>query len=56
MAKLWGNGFAWFRKIYNVTNLGAYISKYLTKNAINNKYFGNKKILLIKEFKCANNY
>lgn len=48
IAKIWGNGWAWFKKIYNVDNLGAYISKYLTKGAINNKYFNQKKFFSSK--------
>ena len=48
IAKIWGNGWAWWKKIYNIDNLGAYISKYLTKGAINNKYFNQKKFFSSK--------
>jgi hypothetical protein len=40
---LWGQGFCFLRKINNVTNLGAYISKYLTKESFDTRYFKKRK-------------
>lgn len=48
ITKIWGNGFCWWKKVYNIDNLGAYISKYLTKGAVNNSYFGQKKFFSSK--------
>ncbi len=51
IAKKWGNGWAWFKSIYNCDNLGAYISKYLTKGSVNSAYFGQKKFFTSKNLK-----
>ena len=38
----WGQGFIWVNKIKHVDNLGAYISKYMTKNVEDERLRGNR--------------
>lgn len=42
---LWQNGWSWLRNTYNIDNLGAYLSKYLTKEIFDSRYFRKKKFL-----------
>lgn len=42
---LWRNGHAWLRETYNIDNLGAYISKYLSKEIFDDRYFKKRKFL-----------
>ncbi len=43
LAKIWGHGFIRLNRIDNVQNVGAYISKYLSKELFNEKLAGKKK-------------
>lgn len=43
--ELWQNGFAWLRSVYKIDNLGAYLSKYLSKEIFDKRYFKKKKFL-----------
>lgn len=43
MEKIWGNGFVKINKIQAINNVGLYVSKYLSKESLNKKYFGKKK-------------
>lgn len=43
ITQIWGHGFAFLRNVYHVTNLGAYISKYLTKESFDTRYFRKRK-------------
>lgn len=40
---IWGNGFAFLRKVDSVTNMGAYMSKYLSKQNFSPRYFRKRK-------------
>jgi len=43
--ELWQNGYAWLRETYNIDNLGAYVSKYLSKEIFDERYFKKRKFL-----------
>ena len=43
LAEIWRNGFVKINAIENVDNIGAYISKYLTKETYDNEKMKNKK-------------
>lgn len=43
LTSLWGQGFTFIRKIDSVSNLGAYICKYLGKANFDSRYFGKRK-------------
>jgi len=40
---IWGQGFIKINKIDNVNNVGAYVSKYLSKDMFDERTFGKKK-------------
>lgn len=48
LTKIWGNGWAWLRYTYKIDNLGAYLSKYLTKEIFDSRYFRKKKYFYSK--------
>lgn len=48
LADIWGHGFVKINKIKNVTNLGAYVCKYLNKDGNNAKMFHKKKYFYSK--------
>jgi len=41
--KIWRHGFVKINKIKSINNVGLYVSKYLSKESFNKKYFGKKK-------------
>jgi len=41
--KVWRHGFVKINKIKSIKNIGLYVSKYLSKESFNRKYFGKKK-------------
>ena len=43
MEKIWGHGFIKINKIQAINNVGLYVSKYLSKESFNKKYFGKRK-------------
>lgn len=43
LSEIWGHGFVKINEISHVTNLGAYICKYLSKDMFDVKMFGQKK-------------
>jgi len=45
---IWGNGFINIRRIKNVTNLGAYVCKYLQKEMTDKRLFNKKKFFCSK--------
>lgn len=45
---LWGNGYVKIKKIYNQKSLGRYMSKYLTKESLDKRYFKKKKYTCTK--------
>lgn len=48
LKEIWGHGFVRINKIKDVSNLGAYVCKYLNKDAGNKKMFGQKKYFYSK--------
>ena len=48
MEKIWQHGFVKINKIKAINNVGLYVSKYLSKEAFNKKYFGKKKFFCSK--------
>lgn len=42
LATIWGNGFVKINRIDNVDNVGAYITKYMTKDSIDERLIGRK--------------
>ncbi len=42
LAEIWGHGFIKINRIDNVDNLGAYITKYMTKDSIDDRLVGKK--------------
>lgn len=45
LAKIWGNGFIRINKIDNIDNVGAYVTKYMTKDNEDNRLVGNRCFL-----------
>ena len=43
IAKIWGHGFIKIKRVSHVTNLGAYLCKYLQKDMHDKRMFGKKK-------------
>lgn len=48
LSDIWGHGFVKINKIKNVSNLGAYVCKYLSKDGNNKKMFRKKKYFCSK--------
>lgn len=48
LQKLWGQGFIRINEIKHVTNLGAYVCKYLSKDMFDKRMFGQKKYFCSK--------
>lgn len=48
LSKIWDNGFVKINKIQDVTNIGAYVCKYLRKDMNNEKMFRKKKYFFSK--------
>jgi hypothetical protein len=49
--KIWGHGFIKINKIKNVTNLGAYVCKYLQKDIEDERLFNKKKYFCSENIK-----
>ena len=43
ITKIWGLGWCFLKRINNIENVGSYISKYLTKEITDSRYFKKKK-------------
>lgn len=41
--KIWGHGFVKIKKIYEIKNMGLYMSKYLTKDCVDERYASKNK-------------
>jgi hypothetical protein len=54
--KIWGNGFVKIKKLYEATNMGAYMSKYLTKKNFDKRYKNKKKFFYSKDCKKPKEY
>ena len=48
LSELWGQGFVRINEIEKVTNLGAYVCKYLSKDMFDKRMFGQKKYFCSK--------
>lgn len=48
LEKIWQHGFIKINKIKSINNVGAYVSKYLSKESFNKKYFSKKKFFYSK--------
>ena len=42
MQEIWKNGFVWIKNISNVDNLGAYVTKYMSKDNADERLVGNR--------------
>jgi hypothetical protein len=51
LAKIWGHGFIKINKIDNVDNIGAYVTKYMTKDSIDHRLVGKKCYSMSKGLK-----
>lgn len=51
LAKIWGNGFIKLNRIDNVDNVGAYITKYMSKDSIDPRLAGHKCYTMSKGLK-----
>ena len=49
LAKIWGHGFVEIHKIKNVKSIGAYVAKYLTKEAFEGRMFRKRKYFYSKK-------
>lgn len=49
--KIWGHGFIKIKRVNHVTNLGAYMSKYLQKDMYDTRLFGKKKFFCSQDLK-----
>jgi len=56
MEKIWGNGFVKINKIQAINNVGLYVSKYLSKESFNKKYFGKKKFFYSRNLNRPKEY
>jgi len=56
MEKIWGNGFVKINKIQAINNVGLYVSKYLSKESFNRKYFGKKKFFYSRNINRPKEY
>ena len=56
MEKIWGHGFVKINKIQAINNVGLYVSKYLSKESFNKKYFGKKKFFYSRNINRPKEY
>jgi len=56
MEKIWGHGFIKINKIQAINNVGLYVSKYLSKESFNKKYFGKRKFFYSKNLNRPQEY
>lgn len=56
LAKVWRYGFIKINKIDNVDNVGAYITKYMTKENVDNRLIGRKCYSMSKDLNKADMY
>lgn len=52
ITELWGQGFVKINRINNVTNIGAYVCKYLSKDMFDERTFGKKKFFRSQTLKA----
>ena len=52
LARLWGNGFVRINRIDNVDNIGAYITKYMTKGGFDERLIGQKSYFMSHNLKA----
>lgn len=51
LSQIWGNGFVKINRIDNVDNIGAYLTKYMTKDNIDERLIGKKSYSMSKGLK-----
>ena len=56
MEKIWGHGFIKINKIKAINNVGLYVSKYLSKESFNKKYFGKRKFFYSRNLNRPKEY
>lgn len=56
LSKIWGNGFVKINRIDNIDNVGAYITKYMTKDNIDERLVGRKCYSMSKGLKKPKEY
>lgn len=56
LAKIWGNGFLKINRIDNIDDLGAYITKYMTKDNMDERLIGKKCYSMSKGLKEPKEY
>ena len=56
MEKIWGHGFIKINKIQAINNVGLYVSKYLSKESFNKKYFGKNKFFYSRNINRPKEY
>ena len=56
MEKIWRHGFVKINKIKSINNIGLYVSKYLSKESFNKKYFGKRKFFYSKSLNRPKEY
>ncbi len=56
LAELWGNGFIKINRIDNVDNVGAYITKYMTKETFDERLAGKKCYSMSKNLQVPEEY
>ncbi len=54
--KIWRHGFVKINKIKSINNVGLYVSKYLSKESFNRKYFGKKKFFYSRNLNRPQEY
>ena len=52
IAQMWGQGFIKINRLNNVTNVGAYVCKYLSKDMFDERTFGKKKFFRSQTLKA----
>ncbi len=52
IAQMWGQGFIKINRLNNVTNIGAYVCKYLSKDMFDERTFGKKKFFRSQALKA----
>lgn len=56
LAKIWGHGFIKINRIDNVDNVGAYVTKYMTKDSVDERLAGKKCYSMSKGLKQPKEY